>query len=64
MSGQIGRSHSAIVVSVLDSGVYAQILSNAVEGFIPIERQFTNDASMKKLPDIYSLGQHILIEVE
>ena len=64
MSRQIGRSHSAIVVSVLDSGMYAQILSNAVEGFIPLERQFTNDANMKKLPDIYSLGQHILIEVE
>ena len=64
MSRQIGRSHSAIVVSVLDSGVYAQILSNAVEGFIPLERQFTNDANMKKLQDIYSLGQHILIEVE
>ena len=64
MSRQIGRSHSAIVVSVLDSGVYAQILSNAIEGFIPLERQFTNDANMKKLPDIYSLGQHILIEVE
>ena len=64
MSRQIGRSHSAIVVSVLDSGVYAQILSNAVEGFIPLKRQFANDANMKRSSDIFSLGQHIQIEVE
>ena len=64
MSRQIGCSHRAIVVSVMDSGVYAQILSNAVEGFIPLERQFENDATIKRLPDIFSLGQYILIEVE
>ena len=64
MSRQIGCTFSAIVVSVMDSGVYAQILSNAVEGFIPLERQFEHDSNIKRLPAIVSLGQHILIEVE
>ena len=64
MSRHVGDTFRAIVVSVLDLGVYAQILSNSVEGYIPIERQFAVDLNDKTVPALFSLGQHILIEVD
>ena len=64
MERRIGANYTAIVTGIVDFGAFVQILSNSIDGFLPLDRQFsTNDQGKHSSGGLF-LGQSITVVVD
>ncbi len=64
MERRIGANYSAIVTGIVDFGAFVQILSNSIDGFLPLDRQFSTNNQGKHSSGGLFLGQSITVVVD